>query len=237
MTHATRARKERGAKLVVVDVYRNATALQADMHLCVRPGTDGALACAVMHVLFRDGLADRQFLQEFTDAPAELEAHLKTRTPEWAAAITGLEVSEIEAFARLVGTHKRTFVRLGFGFTRSRNGAVNMHAALSIAAVTGAWKYPGGGAFKNNEAIYTWNRTLVEGLDVRDTSVRSLDQSRIGAILMGDTEALRGGPPVTGLLIQNTNPMCVAPDLNAVHKGFARDDLFVCVHEQFMTDS
>jgi len=237
MHHATKARKERGAKIVVVDVYRNATAQQADMFLCVRPGTDGALACAVMHVLFRDNLADRDFLARCTDAPAELEAHLKTRTPAWASAITGLSIAEIEAFAHLVGRTKRTFFRLGFGFTRSRNGAVNMHAALSISAVTGCWRYEGGGAFKNNEAIYTWNRTLLEGLDVRDTSVRSLDQSRIGAILCGEREALRNGPPVTGLLIQNTNPMCVAPDLNMVRRGFARDDLFTCVHEQFMTDT
>ncbi|MBM3484328.1 MAG: molybdopterin oxidoreductase family protein [Alphaproteobacteria bacterium] len=237
MHHATKARKERGAKIVVVDVYRNTTAQQADMFLCVRPGTDGALACAVMHVLFRDNLADRDFLARCTDAPAELEAHLKTRTPAWASAITGLSIAEIEAFAHLVGRTKRTFFRLGFGFTRSRNGAVNMHAALSISAVTGCWRYEGGGAFKNNEAIYTWNRTLLEGLDVRDTSVRSLDQSRIGAILCGEREALRNGPPVTGLLIQNTNPMCVAPDLNMVRRGFARDDLFTCVHEQFMTDT
>ncbi|MGD9537974.1 MAG: molybdopterin-dependent oxidoreductase [Alphaproteobacteria bacterium] len=237
MTHATRARKERGAKIVVVDPYRNATVQQADMHLCVRPGTDGALACAVMHMLFRDGYADWDYLEKYTDAPRELEAHLKTRTPAWASAITGLSIAEIEAFAHLVGTNKRTFFRVGFGFTRSRNGQVNMHAAVSIAAVTGAWQYEGGGAFKNNEAIYTWNRTLIEGLDARDESVRWLDQSRIGAILCGEPEALRHGPPVTGLLIQNTNPMCVAPDLNKVHRGFARDDLFVCVHEQFMTDT
>jgi anaerobic selenocysteine-containing dehydrogenase len=237
MHHATRARKEGGPKLVVIDVYRNGTAAQADLFLCLRPGTDGALACAVMHVLFRDDLADRDYLARYTDAPAELEAHLRSRTPEWAAAITGLSVGEIERFAHLVGTNRRTFFRLGFGFTRSRNGAVNMHAALCIPAVTGAWRYKGGGAFKNNEAIYTWNRTVVEGLDVRDPSVRALDQSRIGAILCGEADALRGGPPVTGLLIQNTNPMCVAPDLNKVHQGFAREDLFTCVHEQFMTDT
>jgi len=112
-----------------------------------------------------------------------------------------------------------------------------MHAALSISAVTGAWRYKGGGAFKNNEAIYTWDRTLIEGLDKRDSSVRWLDQSKVGAILLGEEDTLRGGPPVTGLLIQNTNPMCVAPDLNKVHRGFAREDLFVCVHEQFMTDT
>lgn len=237
MHHAIQARKQRGAKLVVIDPYRNATARQADMHLCLRPGTDGALACAVMHVLFRDNHADRDYMARYADAPEELEAHLQSRTPEWAAQITGLTVTDIENFAKLVGETKRTYFRLGFGFTRSRNGPVNMHAALSIATVSGAWQYEGGGAFKNNDGIYPWDKTLIEGLDVKDPAVRMLDQSRIGAILTGDRLDLGGGPPVTALLIQNTNPMMVAPDLNKVHAGFARNDLFTCVHEQFLTDT
>ena len=84
MTHAIRARKERGAKIVVIDIYDNATMKQADMGLILKPGTDGALACAVMHVLFRDGLADRDYLEKYTDDPHGLEAHLKDKTPEWA---------------------------------------------------------------------------------------------------------------------------------------------------------
>ncbi len=237
MTHAIRARKERGAKIVAVDVYRNATMEQADLALCVRPGTDGALACAVMHVLFREGFADREFMATFTDAPAELETHLQTRTPEWASAITGLSVGEIEQFARLVGERKRTYFRLGYGFSRSRNGAANMHAASCIAAVTGAWALEGGGAFHNNGSIYHLDTSLIEGLDVVDRSTRILDQSRIGAILTGEEDALKDGPPVTAMLIQNTNPACVAPDQNRVSRGFAREDLFVAVHEQFMTDT
>ncbi len=154
MTHAVRARKERGAKIVAIDVYDNATVRQADLGLVLKPGTDGALACAVMHVLFRDGLADRDYLARYTDDPAGLEAHLASRTPAWAAAITGLTVAEIETFARLVGTTGRTFFRLGYGFARQRNGAVNMHAALSIAAVTGAWRHEGGGAFHSNADIF-----------------------------------------------------------------------------------
>src|SRR3979490_3586821 len=88
MTHAVRARKERGAKIVAVDIYQNGTMQQADLAVLVRPGTDGALACAVMHCLFRDGFADRAFLDKFTDAPRELEEHLRARTPEWASKIT-----------------------------------------------------------------------------------------------------------------------------------------------------
>jgi anaerobic selenocysteine-containing dehydrogenase len=112
-----------------------------------------------------------------------------------------------------------------------------MHAASCIAAVTGAWRHEGGGAFHNNGAIYHWDKSMIEGLDVRDAGIRMLDQSRIGAILCGDEDALAGGPPVTALLVQNTNPMSVAPDQNRVKRGFARDDLFVCVHEQFMTET
>ena len=237
MTHAVRARKERGAKIVVVDVYDNATMKQADLGIIVRPGTDGALACAVMHVLFRDGHADRAYLEKYTDDPAGLEAHLKTRTPEWASAISGVPAAEIEAFARLVGTTKKTFFRLGNGFARQRNRAVNMHAAASIAAVTGCWQYEGGGAFHNNGAIYHLDRRLVEGNGMADPAIRHLDQSQVGRILTGDAEALRNGPPVTAMLIQNTNPANVCPEQRLVRQGFLRDDLFVAVHEQFMTDT
>jgi anaerobic selenocysteine-containing dehydrogenase len=237
MTHAVRARKERGAKIVAIDVYMNGTMEQADLPVLVRPGTDGALACAVMHCLFRDGKADRAFLQQYTDAPGELEAHLRTRGPDWAAKITGCDVATIEAFAKLVGERPRTYFRLGYGFARSRNGSANMHAASCIAAVSGAWRHEGGGAFHNNGAIYHWDRTMIEGLDVVDPSIRVLDQSRIGPILTGEREALLEGAPVTGLLIQNTNPVSVCPEQDKVKRGFARDDLFVCVHEQFMTET
>jgi anaerobic selenocysteine-containing dehydrogenase len=237
MTHAIRARKERGAKIVAVDIYMNGTMEQADLPVMIRPGTDGALACAVMHCLFRDGRADWDYLDRFTDAPREFEQHVRARGPQWASRICGAPVETIEEFARLVGDTKRAFFRLGYGFSRSRNGAVNMHAASCIPAVTGAWRYEGGGAFHNNADIYHWNRTMIEGLDARDGSIRMLDQSRIGAILCGEKEALANGPPVTALLIQNTNPVSVAPDQEKVKRGFARRDLFVCVHEQFLTET
>lgn len=237
MNHAIKARKERGAKIVAIDIYRNATLQQADLALVLKPGTDAALACAVMHVLFRDGHADRDYLAGHTDCPDELEAHLATRTPEWAAAITGLSVAEIEEFATLVGTRKRSFFRLGYGFARQRNGAVSMHAALSVPAVTGAWQYEGGGAFHSNSGIYRWRKSLIEGLDTMERGVRQLDQSQIGRGLTGDAPALRDGGPVKALFIQNTNPVSVAPEQELVKQGFAREDLFTVVHEQFMTET
>jgi len=237
MTHAIKARKTRGAKIVAIDVYMNETMRQADLALLLKPGTDGALACAVMHVLFRDGCADWEYLDAYTDRPRDLEVHLKTKSPQWASDITGLSVDEIEEFAAMVGRTPRTYFRLGYGFSRSRNGTTNMHAASCIAAVTGAWKHEGGGAFHNNGAIYRLDKSMIEGSDVRDPGVRMLDQSRIGAILTGDAGALRDGPPVTALLVQNTNPVSVAPEQELVKRGFARDDLFSCVHEQFMTET
>jgi anaerobic selenocysteine-containing dehydrogenase len=237
MTHAARARKERGAKIAAIDIYNNDTMKQADIKILLRPGTDGAFACGVMHVLFREGYADRDYLARYTDCPDELEAHLATRTPEWASAISGVPVEEIEAFARAVGQTRRSFFRLGYGFTRSRNGAAQMHAARCIPTVTGAWQHEGGGAFFNNYAIWKFNESVIEGHDAIDHTTRILDQSKIGRILTGDPVALKGGPPVKAMLIQNTNPMTVAPEQALVRQGFARQDLFTVVHEQFMTET
>ena len=237
MTHAIAARKKRGARIIVVDVYETETMKQADIGIILKPGTDAALACAVMHVLFRDGHADRDYLETYTDCPAELEAHLKTKTPEWAASITGLDVSRIEELAQLIGSVKKTYFRLGYGFTRSRHGAVGMHAASSIAAVTGCWKEEGGGAFHNNGAIYQLNKEMIEAGSLKDPAVRALDQSLVGRILTGDEAALLGGPPVKAMLIQNTNPVSVAPEQDLIKQGFAREDLFTVVHEHFLTET
>jgi anaerobic selenocysteine-containing dehydrogenase len=236
MTHAMEA-KRRGATLVVVDPYRTGTAAQADRHLAPRPGTDGALACAVMHVLFAEGFADWEYLRAYTDCPDDLAAHVKPRTPEWASAITGIPAAEIADFARLYGRTKRSFIRCHHGMSRSRNGAANMHAVSCLPAVTGAWRHPGGGAVYGQTALYRLDRSLIEGLDMVDRSIRALDQSRLGPILTGDAEALHGGPPVAAMLVQNTNPAMVCPETHLVRRGLAREDLFLCVHEQFLTET
>ncbi len=237
MAHVATARRERGAKLVVVDPYRTASAEAADLHLAPLPGTDGALACAVMHVLFKEGFADHQYMARYADDPAGLEAHLATRDPAWAAAITGLSAAAIVDFARLYGATKRSYIRLGYGFSRSRNGAAQIFAVTCLPTVTGAWQYEGGGALQSNHGLVALDRTLLEGLDVLDPATRILDQSRIGPVLAGHRRDLGDGPPITALFIQNTNPMVVAPESGLVRQGFARDDLFVCVHEQFMTET
>ncbi|SME88031.1 Anaerobic selenocysteine-containing dehydrogenase [Tistlia consotensis] len=237
MTWIAKARKARGAKLVVVDPYRTGTAEQADIHLCLKPGTDAALAAAVIHVLLREGLADRDYLARMTDWDAGAEAHFLARPPEWAAPITGLTVEAIEGFARLYGSTKKSFIRVGYGFSRSRNGAASVHAVSGLPAVTGAWAVEGGGALWGNGAIYHLDKTLIEGLDLLDRSVRKLDQSRFGPVMTGDPGDLGDGPPVTALFVQNTNPANVCPETKKCLAGLARDDLFTCVHEQFLTET
>ncbi len=237
MTHAVRARKARGAPIVAVDIYDNATLRQADVALIVRPGTDGALACGIMHVLFRDGFADRAYLDRYADDPAGLEAHLATRTPEWA-----------RRSAACRPTTSRPW-RICWGDARAPSSA---SATASPGRATGPspcmpsrlcrWCSAVGNTRAAAPSIRTpacsaGTSALIEGLDLRDAGVRRLDQSRIGAMLTGEASALQGGPPVTALFIQNTNPVSVAPDQEVVKRGFARPDLFTVVHEQIMTDT
>lgn len=232
-----KAHRARQAKLVVVDPYRTATAAKADLHLALKPGTDGALACAVMHVLLAENRVDRNYLAKYTDFSPAIEAHLATRTVDWAAAITGLSADEIVRFARLYGATARSFLRIGYGFTRQRNGAATMHAVSCLPALTGAWQHPGGGALFSNGGLYGLDTRFLHGLDANPPAARQLDMGRLGAVLAGDKRDIGQGPPVTAMLIQSTNPAVVAPDSGAVHSGLLRDDLFVCVHEQFMTDT
>ncbi len=237
MTHVARARKERGAKLAVIDPYRTPTAAVADLHLAPRPGTDAALACAVMHVAFRDGYADRAYMRDYADCPDRLEAHLRSRDPVWASAVTGVPVDRIEAFAALYGQTKCSYIRAGYGFARSRNGAAAMHAVTCMPTVTGAWQHEGGGGLWSNRGMYGMDKSLIEGLDALDKSIRMLDMSRIGSVLTGDRGELGDGPQVHAMLIQNQNPLTVCPDSNRVRRGFSRNDLFVVTHEQFLTET
>ncbi len=237
MELARKARDGRGARIVVVDTYRTRTAALADLHLMPRPGTDGALACGIMQVLFAERLVDRDYMDRYTRGGAALEDHLKTRTAAWASAITGVPESDIVAFARLYGRTRRSFLRLGIGFTRHRNGAVNMHAASCLPALTGAWTERGGGALCMSSDVFGLDTGVIEAADLPDDGARTLDMSRIGDVLAGDAAALCGGPPVTAMLVQNCNPADVAPESGKVRAGLARDDLFLCVHEQFMTET
>ncbi|MEC8726361.1 MAG: molybdopterin oxidoreductase family protein [Pseudomonadota bacterium] len=235
MTHISRARKQRGAKLVVIDPYRTPTARQADVHLQPLPGTDAALACAIMHVLLRDGYADKDYMAAFTNDADLLERHLQSRDPAWAAALTGIPVESIEALAKDYGLTDRAIIRLGYGFSRSRNGAASLHAVTCLPAVRGAWKHPGAGLYGSIGQNFRLDTSLITGVESQD--VRRLDMSQLGPILTGEAGPLQGGPEVTAMLVQSSNPAVVAPESGKVRAGMMRNDLFICVHEQFFTDT
>lgn len=236
MTHAIHARKKHGAKIAVVDVYRTPTMEQADIPLLIRPGTDGALACAVMHVLFRDGFADRAYLDAYARDAEALEGHLATRTPEWASALCGLPVAEIEAYARLVGTTPAAYFRIGYGFSRSRNGAVNMHAVASIPVVAGSWQHEGGGAPFHVRQLW-----LAQEDDRRAGPARS-HRARPRPVPHrphpdGRNGCAGGRRQGGGAPHPEHQSGGRRPEQDKVKRGFAREDLFVAVHEQFMTDT
>ncbi|ABK44139.1 molybdopterin oxidoreductase [Magnetococcus marinus MC-1] len=226
--------RARGARLVVVDPYRNRTAKLADEHLNPRPGTDGALAAAMMHVLLAEGLANRDYLARMSDFDGEVEAHLSHKTPEWAAHITGLSAETIRAFARQYGQAAAPYIRMGLGMSRQNNGAVNIHAVSCLPAMVGAWEKPGGGAMMMSHGAFGVNIQAITAPHLVDgTPSRELDMSRLGAVL-GDAQL---APPVTAMLIMSVNPAVTAPDLGAVYRGLTRDDLFTVVHEQVMSDT
>lgn len=235
MHHIQQARKRRGAKLVVVDAYRSPSVEAADIGVVLRPGTDAALALAMMAVALEEGRADRDFLARHTDFDAAVEAHIRSHTPAWAAGVTGVPEAEIRALARLYAGTRRMFLRAGVGFTRARNGAATMHAVSCLPALTGTWCEPGGGAFFYALEGWGLDLRLTQAADRVDARVRVLDQSRIGAVLNGTGDALAGGPPVTAMLMQNANSAEVAPDSHAVRRGLAREDLFLAVQEHFLT--
>ncbi len=237
MTHYNRARAKNGAKLVVIDPYFNETAKSADVYLPIKPGMDGALACAVMHILIKENLADRAFLKAHTDFDNELEEHLQSKTPEWAASITGVSVEQIREFAFMYGHAPTAYIRLGIGLSRQRNGAVAVHAIACLLSVLGNWNKPGSGGMLSLSDLFTIDESVIKGKENPVDRARILDMCQIGAVLTDDESALKGGPPVTAMLIQNTNPAVVAPNLGLVHKGFLKEDLFLCVHEHFMTDT
>ena len=237
MKHIQEARKKNNAFFIVVDPYLNKTAKLADLHIKVRPGTDGALACAIMHKILKFKKEDCEYLKKFTKDYKLLSSHLVKKTPEWAENISGVPVKIINQFSDILCKNSPSYFRLGYGFSRQRNGSFNMHAVSCIPTLLGSWRHKGGGAFYNNSDIYNINKDTIEGLRFKKNNIRVLDQSRIGPILNNEKDSLEGGGSVKGLFIQNTNPLVVAPETLKVRKGFLREDLFTCVHEQFMTET
>lgn len=232
--HDIEMARKRGAKVYCIDTYRTKTADYADAFLCPRPGTDGALALAILHVLVQDDLADRAFLKEYVQGADELEQKvLPHYTLEAAAAITGVPAAAIRAFAHAYGNARAPFIRLGSGQSRYTNGAMTSRLITCLPAFVGAYAKKGGGLLTSASGSHAFDKNIIRRPDLEQRGVRHINMCELGRAL-NDTNLT---PPVKALYIYSSNPACTAPDQNQVLRGLQREDLFTVVHERFLTDT
>jgi anaerobic selenocysteine-containing dehydrogenase len=226
--------RARGAYVVAIDPYRTRTARQADEHLMVRSGTDGALALGLMHVLVAEDRLDHGYIARATTGFEALATHLRAYPPARVAEITGLDAERIVALARRYGGTKATFIRAGIGLSRHENGGMTCRTIACLPALTGAYAHPAGGALLASSGAFGAADPLLERRDLLPTPPpRTINMIQIGRALTDP--ALR--PPVMALYVYNSNPAAVCPTANLVLEGLARDDLFTVVHEQVQTDT
>jgi anaerobic selenocysteine-containing dehydrogenase len=225
--------RKRGARLVVIDPYRSRTADHADQHVAPLPGTDGALALAMMHVIFRDGLTDEDYVARYTVGAEALRARAMEWPPQRAAEVTRVEAVVIERLAREYATTQPSAIRLNYGVNRFAGAGNAVRAIACLPALVGAWRHPGGGLQLSTSGSFPVDSAALERPDLIPPGTRTLNMSQIGRILT-DPQL---DPPVKAVCVYNSNPVAVAPEQEAVRRGFAREDLFVVVHELFKTDT
>ncbi|MCD6289812.1 MAG: molybdopterin oxidoreductase family protein [Anaerolineae bacterium] len=227
-----REAQKNGAKVVCIDPVRTRTARASDWWLPILPGTDGALALAMMHVIFREGLEDREFIEEHCFGGDQLRERVMEWSPERAAAITGLAPDAITRLAREYATTRPAVIRINYGLQRHAGGGMAVRNIACLPALVGAWRDVGGGLLLSTSGAFPLNDQKLERPDLRPRDTRAVNMVELGRILneMDD-------PPIKALVVYNSNPAAVAPDQAAVHKGLSREDLFTVVLEHFQTDT
>ena len=224
--------KRRGARLVAIDPYRSATAEKCHEHLALLPGTDGALAFGLMHVLIAEAMIDRDYVERYTIGFDALAARAAAWTPERTAATCGLDAAKIVDLARAYGTTKPAAIRVNYGMQRVAGGGNAVRAIACLPGLTGAWRDAAGGALLSSSGTYPVDHAALERPDLIRGKPRTINMSTIGDALLEATD-----PPVRAIYVYNSNPVAVAPESSKVRAGFGRDDLFCVVHEIFQTDT
>ncbi|HLT36111.1 MAG TPA: molybdopterin oxidoreductase family protein [Enhygromyxa sp.] len=247
-----RARK-RGARVIVIDPIRTRTARAADEWIPIRPGTDAALALAIMHVLIRDELVDHDYVDKATIGFAELRERVGEWPPDRAEAITGIPAARIDALAHEYATVRPAAIRINYGLQRHRGGGMAVRSIACLPALIGAWRERGGGLQLSSSGSFAFDLRGLERPDLLgDRSPRTFNMNRLGEALSLDPERRRhaylrerpidplpdhAGPGIEALFVYNCNPAAVAPDQRAVTEGLRREDLFTVVLEHFATDT
>jgi anaerobic selenocysteine-containing dehydrogenase len=228
-----------GTKIVTIDPYKSPTAAKSDWWLPIRPGTDAALALGVMHIIFREGWQDEDYLTNYCVGAKELrERALTEYPPEKVSHITGLPVEDIELFAREYARADDLFggpalIRVNYGLQRHGGGGMAVRTIVCLPAVTGDWRYPGAGAFLSTSKAYPFDEHYLTRPDLIPKGTRTINMVQLAEALHGELP----GAPVKALFVYNSNPAAVNPDQSRVLSGLAREDLFTVVHDQFQTDT
>jgi anaerobic selenocysteine-containing dehydrogenase len=224
--------KRRGATLVAIDPYRSLTAEKCHIHIAPLPGTDAALALAIMHVLIRDGLIDHDYVARHTLGFAELRGRAAEYPPARVAGICGITAGEIESLARLYGTTRPSLIRANYGMQRARGGGMATRNIACLPALVGAFRDAAGGLLLSTSGNFAVNNAALSRPDLLgNRRPRTINMSTIGHALLDER------PPVRAVIVYNSNPVAVAPDSTRVARGFAREDLFTVVLEHFQTDT
>lgn len=229
---AQKARKQSGARTIVIDVHKNQTGKLADWFIPILPGTDSALALGLMHILFAENMVDHDFLQTYTIGHEELQEHAAQYDPATVSDITGVPVEDIYKLARIYGETSPSFIRIGNGPQHHDNGGMFVRTVACLPALTGQWLVKGGGAIKGNSAYLAPNTEYLQRPDLlKNKNTRVINMNLLGEAL------LSLDPPIKSLYVYGSNPAVVAPSSHKVRKGLARNDLFTVVHDLFLTDT
>jgi len=225
--------KRRGAKVIAIDPYRSLSAEKCTQHVALLPGSDGALALAMMHVLISEDLLDHDYIERHTLGYEDLRKKvLQNYSPQWAAQICGLAVQEIVQLAREYATIKPAAIRLNYGMQRHAGGGIAARTIACLPALVGAWREVAGGIVLTTADFYKFDHAALERADLLDgRKPRIINHAKLGDAL------LEAKPPVKATIVYNNNPVAVCPDSRKVIAGFAREDLFTVVMDHFQTDT
>src|ERR1051326_7388079 len=229
--------RQNGARLVVIDPYKTRTASCADWYVPINPGTDVALALAMMHVIINENLFDADYVSKHTHGFEQLREKVQAYPPEKVAGWTGISAKDIRKLAHdYVGTRPAA-IRVNYGVQRSQNGGSAVRAITMLPCITGSWKELGGGLQLSTSGAWQLNSNALTRPDLMLKSplgrvARTVNMSQLGHAL-----TRLDAPPVKAVFVYNSNPAAVAPNHNDVIHGFKRADLFTVVHEQFFTDT
>ena len=227
--------KKKGAKVVVIDSYKSRTAKQADWHLSPKPGTDGALAMAVINHIIKNDLTDKDYIDKYTDGFEELKSHVTDKTPEWAAKITGVNKEDIEKLAFELASNQPAAIRIGVALERHHGGGQTIRAVTCIPALTGAWKHVGGGITQFPVWEHPYKFDVICRPDLIPEGTRVVNALQLGRALLG--ENIDKNLPIKSMMCWNANPVTQSPETEKIVEGLQREDLFLVSAEHFISDT